>query len=226
MGQKKVKHKHEVHHKHEEHHKKQEPSRFSLFTHKVSSFFKDVVAAPPQIEEEKIEVPEDKVEEKVENSEKFYEVQPEKIESSEKVYEAQSEKIEQETEEDAVEEPVQYDEHREVLESLNNAVQRWKETGDLGVKLEPPVPLRERMNNFLQRISKNTVVSVKLKARFEEVLEKVKSKIKKAEKSGEKVNADALVKQEWSQVLTRLEKLGGNDEREEIEKIYKELESN
>ncbi|HLF54614.1 MAG TPA: hypothetical protein VI612_02755 [Candidatus Nanoarchaeia archaeon] len=217
MGQKKVKHKHEVHHKHEEHHKKHEPSRFSLFTHKVSSFFKDIVAAPPQIEEEKIEVPEEKVEEKVESSEKFYE--------------ERSEKIEQEAEVEQVEDPIEEElpqntEHHEALESLNNAVQRWKETGDLGVKLEPPVPLRERMNNFLQRIGKNTVVSVKLKARFEEVLEKVKSRIKKAEKSGEKVNADVLVKQEWSQVLTRLEKLGGNDEREEIEKIYKELESN
>ncbi len=214
MGQKKVKHKHEVHHKHEEHHKKHEPSRFSLFTHKVSSFFKDIVAAPPQIEEEKI-IPEEKVEEKVENSEKFYESYPEEIEQKAKV---------EQVEEPVDEELPKNTEHHEALESLNNAVQKWKETGDLGVKLEPPVPLRERMNNFLQRISKNTVVSVKLKARFDEVLEKVKSKIKKAEKSGEKVNADALVKQEWSQVLTRLEKIGGNDEREEIEKIYKELE--
>jgi len=199
------------HKKHETHeHKESKPSRLGALFGRVSGFLKETVAAPP---EQKAEPIQDL------SPEAFEEKYEEKMMEEQKAPEQESD---DEPEQQLV--TMRNDKLRdEVLGSLNNAVQKWKETGDLGVKLEPPVRLRERVQRFVQRI-KNSNISTRLKKQLDEMFEKVKRRAKKAEDQGQKVNTDQIVKEEWAEVLKRVEKSGSKDEREEIEKIYKELE--
>lgn len=102
-------------------------SSLKIVTSEVKNFFKEVIEAPPELEKQKIfeeEVAEETAEELtlVEEKEECKEV---------------------------IEIPNAVDDGQEVLAQLNSATSRWKETGDLQVHLEPPVPLRTRMKERL-----------------------------------------------------------------------------
>ena len=195
--------KHVKHHKTHVHHKpKREPSRFSLFSHKIANVFKDIIEAPP-------EPPKEEVEEvsEVESVSEVLKVEEEELQTPE---------IEKEPEHDL--------KHAEVMQNLNKAVASWKETGDIGIHLEAPVPLREKVKLFWSKVkNKSSPVSAKLKSRIDEVIAKAATRVKKAEVSGEKVNTEKVVKQEWGKVFDKMEAVSKPSERKEIEKIYKEL---
>jgi hypothetical protein len=71
----------------------------------------------------------------------------------------------------------------------------------------------------------STRLSGRLKILMHEVSERVAARQKEAKAEGVKVKTDVLVKEEWKNVLTKLESVSTPSEREEIEKIYKQLEN-
>lgn len=182
-------------------------SKFSLFKHRVSGLFKDIVEVPP----EELKEMEEKELTPVEDTPKY---SPVFEEAPEEDYEAVRLQ-----EREQVRERI----HEHIVKNLNEAVAHWKETGDVGLHLEPPVPLRERVKSFWNKIKPSGSVSDKLKNYADEVLEKVSSRMKKAEVHGEHVDAEIVIKEEWSSVLKRAESVSTSSERAEIEKIYKEL---
>ncbi|MBW2969660.1 hypothetical protein KY319_00900 [Candidatus Woesearchaeota archaeon] len=186
--------------------KKVKPSGFSLFKHRIAGLFKDIVEVPP--EELKVE---EKIEEPVEDAPKYSPVFEEDPEGD---YEAVRKKEREEMREKI---------HDHIVGNLNEAVARWKETGDVGLHLEPPVPLRERVKSFWNKIKPSVSVSEKLKGYADEVFEKVSSRLKKEEVHGKPVDVDIVIEEEWSSVLKRAESVSTSSERAEIEKIYKEL---
>ncbi len=215
MG-KEISHKHQKHHKSEHHEKKE--SKFSLFKHKLAGIFREIVEAPPE------PVVEKKSSEELQGDDirivQFGEVAVKE--------EAEVEKLPEEADEDDLREKEREDTrkmiHEHITGRLNEAVSKWKETGDVGIHLEPPVPLREKVKGLLSKMkTKSAPLSLMLKNRAEEVMEKVAARMKKAEHSGEKVNTDEIVKEEWTKVLTKVESVSRKSERDEIEKIYKQL---
>ncbi len=193
------------HHKKEHHEKSHheavshKPSKFSLFKHKIASIFKEIVEAPPE------------------------EIKPmQELEVKEEVKPVPEEELDEDELEEKELEKHRDVLHEEILENLNSAVSRWKETGDVGIHFEAPVPLREKVKFLLSGI-KSSALSSKLKNKMDEVVEKVSLRLKKAESSGQKVNSELVVKDEWKKVLQKMESVSGPSEREEIEKIYKEL---
>ncbi len=227
MGKKAVEHI-ENHHELVKHHRKHKklakhhPSRFSLFKHRIADVFKEIVEAPEQEKAELVhdfqELPQSMPEdEKIAPIEKE-EVSPVKVE--EKVEEVEEEdllKQERDRRRDAV--------HEEILQNLNKAVSDWKQSGDVGLHLQAPVSLREKVRKFLSKMKRHPAdVSTKVEEHAEEVAEKVASRIKEAEETGKQVDAEEIIGEEWKSVVHKMEEVSRKpSEREEIEKIYKEL---
>lgn len=114
----------------------------------------------------------------------------------------------------------------EVMGILGSATSKWKETGDVGVHLEAPKPLKEKVKVFWSKMSVSSAsLSKKLKAEMDAVSKRVAAKLKKAQDSGQKVDADKVVREEWEEVLGKMKSVGSSSDRAEIEKIYKQLEA-
>jgi len=223
---------HHTHHAEHHEHKKEEPSKFSLFRHKVAGLFKDIVEAPP----EPVKVPEPEVvdaEIRVTAEESHLPERERKIritaETEAKVeLPAEEEEVDEEELQNQEREEMREKIHEHIVKNLNDAVSHWKETGELGVHLEPPVPLHEKIGEKVKLAwSKmkpaSAAISLKLKNQMEEVVEKVASRIKRAEAKGEKVDAVVVIDDEWKNVLKKIESVSAPSERDEIEKIYKQL---
>ncbi len=216
MG-KEISHKHHKETRKAEHHEKEE-SKFSLFRHKVAGMFREAVEPPaePVVEEKEVV-------EEVRGDDVHI------VQFGDKVEVKEEKKVEDE-EPDEDDFRVQEREdtrkliHEHITGKLSEAVSKWKETGDIGVNLEPPVPLKEKVKGLLSRMkTKSAPLSAMLKNKADEVMETVHSRLKKAEQLGEKVNADAVVREEWAKVLSKVESVSDKSDREEIEKIYKQL---
>jgi len=233
MGKKEVSHHHSepAHHvQHHEQHSKQhtEPSKFSLFKHQVADLFKEIIEDVPEEQPEELElekeVETDRIEHGIRITAETDAVSEKEIEEVRKVEEIADEELDEEQLKKQEREEMGERIHNHIINNLNNAVSKWKETGDLGVHLEPPVPLKDRVKSFLLKVKeKSSPVALKLKNQIEEVAEKVSARLKKAEHSGEKIDADVVVKEEWTKVLKKLDAMGPPAERDEIEKIYKQL---
>jgi len=187
---------------------KHEPSKFSLFKHKIANVFKEIVEAPPVVVEKQEPVQED-----------VHIVQKDESKSvieEEEIDEDDLQAQEREKTRDMI--------HEYITSNLNDAVSKWKETGDVGLHLEPPVPLREKVKSFWSKLKeKSSPIAAKLRGQIEDVAEKVSARMKKAEHTGQKIDSDVIVKEEWNRVLEKMESISSPSEREEIEKIYKEL---
>jgi len=112
----------------------------------------------------------------------------------------------------------------ELLANLSEATSKWKETGDVGVKLKPPVSLKERVRKMWSKVSIGSGVSSRIKEQWARVLKRSEKKAKEQEQKGKPVNTSQIVRDEWKQVVERLDDTSSK-EREEIEKIYKQLEA-
>jgi len=193
--------------KHHTTHKKKKSSKFSLFKHKVADVFNEIIEVPD--EPEKIET------EELSHSEKLPEITKEEMDEfdiREKEIKIRKEEVERRRDV----------KHEEIISNLSQAVSKWKETGDIGIHLKAPVPLRERVLSFLSRIKRSPVVGT-LQSKAEDVAEKVNVRVEEAKEAGEKPDTKIIVKEEWDKVLHRMEEVGDATERKEIEKIYKEL---
>jgi len=214
------------HHKeHQEAHPEQQlPSKFSLFKNRISGLFKEIVEVPP----EEIKPKEEFVEESDVPEIKMFgedgtniKVVPEEEKEIEKPDEEEpDEDILLEQERENTREKI----HEHIVNNLNEAVAKWKETGEVGMHLEPPVPLKDKMMKVWERMKPASIaISAKLKNYADEVIEKVSSRLKKAEVEGVHVDAEVVIGQEWGRVLKKIEAVSPSSERDEIEKIYKEL---
>jgi len=204
----KVNHPHHQEHRPQEHHHPEppKPSRFSLFKHKVAGLFKDIVEVPP--EELK---PKEVVVEEVSPFQEIKEEEAEKEVDEESAGEQERERTRQQI-------------HEHIVQNLTQAVSRWKETGEIGMHLEPPVPLSDKMKKVWERIKPASIaVSAKLKMYADEVMEKVSFRLQKAEVEGHHVEPEVVIEQEWGSVLKKIEEVSPSSERDEIEKIYKQL---
>lgn len=225
MGEKEVEPHHEEHHnsEHHTHHAHKPASKISSLKHKMADLFKEIVVAPPEEKaEELVETPERefvehgiRVTAETDDS-PVKEVEAVKVEEVEELDEDDLRNQEREKTREMI--------HEHIVGKLNSAVAQWKETGDVGMKLEPPVPLREKVKSMWSHMmEKSAPLAAKLKHEIEQVADKVAARLKKAEQKGEKLNPDIVVKDEWSQVLKKLDSMAGPSERDEIEKIYKQL---
>lgn len=196
-----------VNHPAEHHHEPPKPSRFSLFKHKVAGLFKDIVEVPP--EEVK---PKEVVVEEVSPFQEIKEEPEKEVEvDEESAREQELERTRQQI-------------HQHIVQNLTQAVSRWKETGEVGLHLEPPVPLSDKMKKVWERIKPASVaVSAKLKMYADEVMEKVSFRLHKAEVEGHHVEPEVVIEEEWGSVLKKIEEVSPSSERDEIEKIYKQL---
>lgn len=236
MGKEEVKHGHDKahaeHHQHKHHEpKRSEPSKFSLFKHQVADLFKEIVedVPEPKVEQEiEKEVDSDTIEHGIRitaETNALPEKEVSRVKEKEMLKDA-------EIEEELTAEEIKKQEreetrqriHEHIVGNLNSAVSKWKETGDIGVHLEPPVPLKDKVKSFLSKMKeKSSPVAAKLMTQIEEVAEKVSARLRRAEHSGEKIDTDVVVKEEWTKVLKKLDGMGNASERDEIEKIYKQL---
>jgi hypothetical protein len=233
MGKKEVSRHHSepAHHvQHHEQHSKQhtEPSKFSLFKHQVADLFKEIIEDVPEEQPEELnpekEVETERIEHGIRITAETDAVSEKEIEEVRKVEEIADEELDEEQLKKQEREEMRGRIHDHIINNLNNAVSKWKETGDIGIHLEPPVPLKDRVKSFLLKVKeKSSPVALKLKNQIEEVAEKVSARLKKAEHSGEKIDADVVVKEEWTKVLKKLDAMSPPAERDEIEKIYKQL---
>jgi hypothetical protein len=160
------------HHRIKKHHRKHKKnSKFSLFKHKIADVFKEIVEAPPE--------PQAEVKEEVKT-----EVKQEVKEEPKEVEREESNPL-----------------RNEVLQNLNSAVSRWKETGDVGLHLEPPAPtFGNKVKAFWSRIKTKTPVPKKSDG-----------------------TPAVSVKEEWKEVVEKVKSVNSSSERKEIEKLYKEL---
>lgn len=212
--------KHQKKHAHQKKKSKHHQSRnkHGLFS-KVSTFFHEAVKVPP---------PESEVQDVVEETVVMPEVKPEpKPEPVPVVKLKDLPKIPTELP-DEVRETVMSEhtpEMNELLDKLHDAAKNWKESGEIGVHFEPPVSLRERISGFLGKL-KRTPMTVKLEKKSKEVTQKVVERVATAEAKGKPVKPEKIIKEEWEDVMERVEQTSTSKEREEIEKIYKQLEEN
>lgn len=208
------------HHESKVHHEKNE-SKTSFFS-RVGAFFTEVLKAPP--EEPKTQF--SKVEESEENirdASSDYELASHMDGQSEKIDDYDNSDDESD-EDDAPDE--ESSGKSEILSILNEATNKWKESGDVGIHLEPPKSWGERMRTLWSGVNVQSVrLSGRLKILMHEVSERVAARQKEAKAEGVKVKTDDLVKEEWKSVLTKLESVSTPSERDEIEKIYKQLEN-
>lgn len=115
---------------------------------------------------------------------------------------------------------------REIVGALSDAAKKWKKTGDTGLRLKPHVTLKERVNQLWSTITTNVSreLSKKLKKHQKEVQKRTQARVKEAEKAGKKVDTARIVREEWRDIVQKMQGSGDDKEREEIEKIYKQLE--
>jgi len=217
---KKVKHS-KVHKKDHHASKEQSEKKVSFFS-RIGAFFAEVLKAPP--EEPKTQF--SKVEESEENirdASSDYELASHMDGQSEKIDDYDNSDDESD-EDDAPDE--ESSGKSEILSILNEATNKWKESGDVGIHLEPPKSWGERMRTLWSGVNVQSVrLSGRLKILMHEVSERVAARQKEAKAEGVKVKTDDLVKEEWKSVLTKLESVSTPSERDEIEKIYKQLEN-
>lgn len=222
-GNKQAKASHTKEHNNKAHVKKRE-SKVSFFS-KIGAFFAEALKAPP--EEQKKQASEIKeigeINKEVEDASSQYElashIDGQKMDS-ENDFDDDSD------EDDAPDEESNNEEKNEILSILNEATNKWKESGDTGLHLEPPKSWSERMRTLWSGVNVQSVrLSGRLKVLMHEVSERVAARQKEAKAEGVKVKTDDLVKEEWKSVLTKLESVSTPSEREEIEKIYKQLEN-
>lgn len=113
----------------------------------------------------------------------------------------------------------------EILETLNEAAARWRETGDLGITLKAPVPLRERLARVVSILKKG--MSAQVSKRFSKEAPRVRAnieqRIKETESAGQKANTEQIVREEWKEVVEKMMTQSSGSQRAEIEKIYKQL---
>lgn len=229
MGKKEVSHHHSEPAHHVQHSKQHaEPSKFSLFKHQVADLFKEIIEDVPEEQPEELnpekEVETDRIEHGIRITAETDAVSEKEIEKVRKVEEIADEELDEEQLKKQEREEMGERIHDHIINNLNNAVSKWKETGDIGIHLEPPIPLKNRVKSFLLKVKeKSSPVALKLKNQIEDVAEKVAARLKKAEHSGEKIDADVVVKEEWTKVLKKLDTMSPPAERDEIEKIYKQL---
>ncbi|MEM3154603.1 MAG: hypothetical protein QW165_03515 [Candidatus Woesearchaeota archaeon] len=222
MG-KEVNHPHRKLHKHREHHEKTQPSKLSLFKHRVADLFKEIVEDVPE-DTKSVELSEEVTGGIRITAETNELPEKEKVGEKEILETAEIEELSADELKQQEREEMRQRIHEHIVTNLNSAVARWKETGEIGIHLEPPVPLKEKVKSFLSKVkAKSSPVASKLKSRVEEVAEKVAARVKQAKKSGEQLDEDVVVKEEWTKVLQKLDSMGSAAERDEIEKIYKQL---
>lgn len=211
------------HHKHEpKHHESHKDGFFSRLSKKFNDAVVDIIEVP---EEEKIK--EELVEEKVVES-SFEEV-AERLNSEASENKNVIDEIEESDEVEVKQkerEEMRERIHDYIMNNLDSAVKKWKETGDVGVHLDAPVPFRERFKSFIGRFKLKRSVRQKLETQAELVSSKVVERVEVAEKSGKKVDTERIVREEWKSVVEKMESVSNPSEREEIEKIYKELSGN
>src|SRR3989338_3227839 len=106
---------------------KKKESPVTHITNKISRILKEIANAPP------LEAHQDK--------EEFEQ-------ADESTKNVKTEIIEEETDDESslIEEHERRREayREEIIGRLNNATEQWKQTGELGMKLEPPIPLRDK----------------------------------------------------------------------------------
>lgn len=209
---------------HQEVHEQPLPSKFSLFKNRISGLFKEIVEAPPEeikLNEEIAEqsdVPEIKMFGEDGTNIKIVPEEEKEIEKPDD--EEPDDDILLEQERENTREKI----HEHIVNNLNEAVAKWKQTGEIGMHLEPPVPLKDKMMKVWEKMKPASfAISAKLKNYADEVIERVSSRLKKAEVEGVHVDAEVVIEQEWGKVLKKIEDVSPSSERDEIEKIYKEL---
>ncbi len=206
---------------HQEETEVQKEPRFSLFKSRISGLFKDIVEVPPEElkpEEEfseESDIPEIKMMGDDGDDVKVVPEEEKEVEEDES-----DEEVLREQERENMRDKI----HEHIVSNLNDAVAKWKETGELGVNLEPPVPLKDKVRGVWERMKPASfAISAKLKNYADEVILKVSSRLKKAEVEGHPVDAEVVIEEEWGRVLKKIEAVSSSSERDEIEKIYKEL---
>lgn len=117
---------------------KKKVSPVANLTHKVQDVLKEIVQAPPEPPKQEEETEELAPETSTHAAEQVTE------ESDQEELEQQSWNEERERKRDMIRE--------EILSKLNHATEQWKETGDVGVHLEPPVPFSEKLKTFLGKV--------------------------------------------------------------------------
>jgi hypothetical protein len=207
---------------HKSHSNPEKESKVSFFS-KVSAFFSEALKAPPEEPKKQIS----KIEESdgnVKDASSQYElashIDGQKMDASSEVDD------DDDSDEDDAPDEESNDGKSEILSILNDATNKWKESGDTGLHLEPPKSWSERMRTLWTGVNvQSTRLSGRLKVLMHEVSERVAARQKEAKAEGVKVKTDDLVKEEWKSVLTKLESVSTPSERDEIEKIYKQLEN-
>lgn len=220
----------------------------STITSKFASFFKEAVKAPPAPPPEPEPTPEE----------------PELPPLTTHTDEWEETEIEEETTRMQAEAP-------NVLDELNSATQRWKETGESGMHLEAPVPLSERAKKVWDKIAHDVSPKVAnaLKNKIEVVAQTANTKLHQIQmptfertrnttatapptpplpqkpettlvqptvqpQATPKQNTppttpvspeqlDNAIISSWMEVLKKTEENATPAEREEIEKLYKQL---
>lgn len=220
---------HKIHHSESKDHTAKK-SRSSFFG-RIGAFLTEALKAPP---EEKKEVQkEEQSSELVDDASAKYELASkgdvQKMDGSVSVKSEDDFSDDDESDEDVDDNPEEDSNSEgksEILSILNEATNKWKESGDTGLHLEPPKSWSERMRTLWSGVNvQSTRLSGRLKVLMHEVSERVAARQKEAKAEGVKVKTDDLVKEEWKSVLTKLESVSTPSEREEIEKIYKQLEN-
>jgi|GEM_PF-2250263 len=220
---------HKTHHsesKENSHHKPK-----SSFFGRIGAFFSEALKAPPEEKKEVIEQQESET--TIDDASAKYELASkgdvQKMDESHSLKNDANSDEEDDSDEDVDDNPEEdsKDEKRdEVLSMLNEATNKWKESGDTGLHLEPPKSWGERMRTVWGGMEiQSTRLSGRLKVLMHEVSERVAARQKEAKVEGIKVKTDDLVRDEWKSVLVKLETVSTPSEREEIEKIYKQLEN-
>ncbi len=208
---------------HKVHHVDKKESKVSFFS-KVSAFFAEALKAPPDAPKPVSKI--EKVDEDVNDASSQYELASH-IEGQ-KMDAQKEDDLDDDSDEDEDDAPDEEsnDQKNEILSILNEATNKWKESGDTGLHLEPPKSWGERMRTLWSGVNVQSVrLSGRLKVLMHEVSERVAARQKEAKAEGVKIKTDDLVKEEWKSVLTKLESVSTPSEREEIEKIYKQLEN-
>lgn len=213
---------HKKEHNHKVHHVDKKESKVSFFS-KVSAFFSEALKAPPEAPKQVSKIEED--DEEIVDASSQYEVAS-RIDGQKMDVSGEDDDSDDEDIDEAPDEESNDEGKSEILSILNEATNKWKESGDTGLHLEPPKSWSERMRTLWSGVNvQSTRLSGRLKVLMHEVSERVTARQKEAKAEGVKVKTDDLVKEEWKSVLTKLESVSTPSEREEIEKIYKQLEN-
>lgn len=209
--------------------KKENVGRTS-FWGKIGSFFSEALKAPEESKKELLIV-EQEVNSISSESDLKYEIashlsDKKESKSSEVISSFKSEEDNDFEYDEEDETESKNDKRGEILGLLNEATSKWKESGDTGLHLEPPKSWSERMRGVWSSLEvQSSRLSGRLKILMKEVSERVAARQRAAKEEGKKVESDVIVREEWQTVLEKLEKVSTPSERDEIEKIYKQLEN-